>query len=362
MIRNNLHITESEKQRIQNLYNIKTENKDFVFDMVLTENHKYLIFMDEVFVNGGDGNSIGSIWNNTQIFNEIIKETYQKLDMLNESLSMIIENYEWKKEEVRKWIIDKNSIVEGFVENSVQQIFQKGVIPALRWIRKQLYTGVGIVVDVVASILFMKTNALVWVAIVFLDIYEIATGSYDPQDKERMQMPFFYLIADAMGALITGAAAFSFRKVAKVVAKEGLTKAPAMIRLVESLSKKIPSLKGQINKVANILSTKLSGGGIVSKMLGFVDKVLSQLEVFIKTLLSRKAAGAVAAGVGVYGVAKGVETALPMIDKQNKIGQFAQSTDTSLKRATGLGQMKFSQTSSDFASNYVKELENLNNI
>ena len=54
-----LHISESERTRIQNLYTIKNTNQEYVFDIVLTENNKYLIFMDQVFVNGGDGNSIG---------------------------------------------------------------------------------------------------------------------------------------------------------------------------------------------------------------------------------------------------------------------------------------------------------------
>jgi hypothetical protein len=353
-----LHISESERTRIQNLYTIKNTNQEYVFDIVLTENNKYLIFMDQVFVNGGDGNSIGSIWENTHIFNEIILDTYSKIDSINESIVNLIEAYEWKKEDVRKWIENKSMVVEGFIENAVQTAFQKGVIPALRWIRKQLYTGVGIVIDVVASILFMKASALVWVAIVLLDIYEIGMGDYDPQDPSRMQMPFFFLIADAMGALLTGASALAFKKAAPTIAKQGLSKSPAMLRMVESLSKRIPSLKGLLNKVGGILSQKLKGGGMISKMLGLVDKVLLKLEQFINTLLSKKALGATATGVGVLGVTKGVETALPLIDKQNKVGQFAQSTDALLKQKTGMGQMRFKDTSTDFATNYIKNLQN----
>jgi hypothetical protein len=49
MMNNILNISESEKKRILELHNLK-QNNDFVFDFVITENEKYLIFFDNVFI------------------------------------------------------------------------------------------------------------------------------------------------------------------------------------------------------------------------------------------------------------------------------------------------------------------------
>jgi hypothetical protein len=66
-------ITESERNDIRSLYGL-SHNKDFVFDLVVSENEKYVIIMDQVFTKQSKGVSIGSIWENTYIFNELVKE------------------------------------------------------------------------------------------------------------------------------------------------------------------------------------------------------------------------------------------------------------------------------------------------
>ena len=201
VVQRKMMITESERNRIRLLYEPKKQ-KDFVFDFVLTENEKYVIIMDQVFVAGGDGNSIGSIWEHTYIFNEMINESISKIETLNEevktNINNIIESIEWKKELVSEWIKEKGVISEGIWDSiksgistvagkignaaieTAKTIFNKGVLPALRWVRRGLYTGVGIVIDVIVSILAAKTNAIVWFVVVLLDIYEIATGDFDP--------------------------------------------------------------------------------------------------------------------------------------------------------------------------------------
>jgi len=223
MVRQKMIITESERNRIRSLYETK-KSKDFVFDFVLTENEKYVIIMDNVFVAGGDGNTIGSIWEHTYIFNELINESISKMETLNEEVKVninnIVESIVWKKDLVSEWIADKGVISEGLwdsikagVKNigstlssaaieTAKTVFNQGVLPALRWVRRGLYTGVGIVIDVIVSILAAKTNAIVWFVVVLLDIYEIGSGDYDPQDPGRMQMPFFFLIADLIGCVL----------------------------------------------------------------------------------------------------------------------------------------------------------------
>jgi hypothetical protein len=365
-------ITESERNRIRSLYEPK-KGKDFVFDFVLTENEKYLIIMDQVFVAGGNGNSIGSIWEHTYIFNEIINESISKMETLNEeiktNINNIVETIEWKKELVLEWIKEKGVISEGEtwdkfksgVSNiaskvgnaaveTAKTIFNKGVLPALRWVRRGLYTGVGIVIDVVVSILAAKTNAIVWFVVVLLDIYEIATGDYDPKDPDRMQMPFFFLIADLIGCVFTGAAALGFKKVAPVVASQGLKKgAPAMVKMVEGLAQKIPSLKGQLKGVADTLSKKLgpSSTGVIGKILGFIDNILTKFSTFLQKLFSKEGIKATATGGAVLGVGKVAEKGLGKLDKGNKIGTAIAKFDQNLKNKTGLGTAKFASSEGD---------------
>ena len=359
-------INESEKNRILDLYDIKKQ-KEFVFDFVLTENNKYLIIADNVFVNGGNGKSIGSIWEHTYIFNEIINESLSKISSLNEDIKKeitdSITNIEWNKNLVNEWIQDKttvlhedwynnwndfkssvknvgSSILSGVkwvsqqAMNVAGQIFKQGVLPFLRWVRRGLYTNIGIVVDVVVSILAVKTNAIVWFVIVLLDIYEIITGDYDPQDAERQQLPFFFLIADLLGCVFTGAVALGFKKSAQVVAKKGLAKgAPTMVKLIEKLAEKIPSMKSTLKGVAETLSKKMGSSsiGIISKILGGIDKVLDKLLTFISKLFSKQGVKAVVTGGVVAGSGKVIEKGINTFDPNGNIGKKVFAMDRKLK-------------------------------
>lgn len=371
MVRQKMLITESEKKRIRSLYESK-KSKDFVFDFVLTENEKYVIIMDNVFVAGGDGNTIGSIWEHTYIFNELINESISKMETLNEEVKVninnIVESIKWNKELVSEWVSEKAVISEGIwdsitsgVKNigstlgtaaidAAKAVFNQGVLPALRWVRRGLYTGVGIVIDVIVSILAAKTNAIVWFVVVLLDIYEIGTGDYDPQDPGRMQMPFFFLIADLIGCVFTGGAALVFKKTVPTIAKKGVKKAaPTMVKMLESLATKVPSLKGQLKSVANTLRKKLgpSSTGVISKILGFIDNVLTKFSTFLNKLFSKEGAKATATGGGVYAAGKGVEHGISTVDKGNKVGAAIGSFDQKLQKMTGLGKAKFSDSETD---------------
>lgn len=367
-------ISEQEKNRIKSLYGVLPKEKDFVFDMVLTENNKYLIIMDQVFVAGGDGNSIGSIWENTHIFNEIIKES---IGTINESVNELIDSIEWKKELVSEWLKDKTVINEGLWDSiksgvsnvagkignaaieAAKTVFNKGVLPALRWVRRGLYTGIGIVIDVMVSILAAKTNAIVWFVVVLLDIYEIVTGDFDPQDPDRMQLPFFFLFADLLGCIFTGATALAARKVAPAIAKNGLAKAaPQLVKPMETLAQKIPTLQGQLASVATNLGNKLgpSSVGIISRIKNGISRVLQQFMEFIqktftvqnaKAVIKSKPAAAAATGVAVLGATELMGKALPKLDPNGKMGEYITKFDAKAKEATGLGQYKPSQSEED---------------
>lgn len=313
-------ISESEKQKIKKMYGL-FEKKDFVFDFVLTENNKYLIIMDEVFVAGGNGQSIGTIWENTHIFNELIKESLTKLgDTITESVhsevNNILEKTEWSKELISEWIKSGEVISEGFwdslksgvksvgsaIMKGAEMVFKNGVLPFLRWCRRNIYSGIGIVVDVVISILAVKSNVIIWGIIVLLDIYEIATGNYDPKDPERKESPFMGLIVDSLSLVVTAGVGLLFRKLIPAITKVGLAKgAPTMVKILKSLSTKIPFLKSSLRSAAATLSKKFTGDTVISVMVRAIDNVLGKLGVFISKLLSKEGAKAVATGAAVAG-------------------------------------------------------------
>jgi hypothetical protein len=357
-------ITESERNRIKSLYGLKIE-KDFVFDFVLTENNKYLIIMDQVFVEGGNGKSIGSIWENTYIFNEILKET---LGPINESVDKFIENVKWEKEQISEWLKEKTIISEDWLQDlksgasnlvskignaaveTTKTIFNKGIVPALRWIRRGLYTGVGIVIDVVVSILAAKTNAIVWFVVVLLDIYEIATGDFDPQDPERMKLPFFFLFTDLLGCIFTGAIAFGAKKAIPAITKQGLEKgAPHLVGPVKTLNKKIPTLQNQLMNVATNMGKNLGpkSSGVITKIKSFIGNILNRLSEFLSKLFSKQGLKAGAIGGAVYAGSHVVGTGVSSIDKEGKVGKSVTAFDEKIRKITGKGGLNVSKEEGD---------------
>lgn len=209
-------------------------------------------------------------------------------------------------------------------------IIKQGVIPLMRWIRRNLNTYLGVIVDVILSLLpTVIVMKVVWGLIVLLDIYEIATGDYDPDDPERKNMPFVFLITDLISLLFTAAAG----KTAKVTLNAGLKKgatSPVVKTLLKSLLDKLPALSGVLKNVQKFLLKTFgkTAGGIVSKLFGFVDSVITKLVNWIKNIVGATAAEAVTkkglTKVGV-GAAIGVGIAEFLMDKsfgEGKSGEF----------------------------------------
>lgn len=370
-------ISESERNQIRNLYGLKPE-KDFVFDLVVTENEKYVIIMDQVFTKDSKGVSIGSIWENTHIFNELITESFKDLnESVQIKLTNTIQDIKWTKDLVNEWLKDKSVITETWwddlksgtstlvskIGNSAvemaKSIFTKGVIPALRWVRRGLYTGVGIVIDVIVSILAAKTNAVVWFVIVLLDIYEIATGDFDPQDPQRMQLPFFFLFADLLGCIFTGAAALGAKKAAPAIMKQGIEKAaPSLAKTAKTLSQKLPSVKSQLKNTASALEKGLGpkSTGVIGKIKGFIDGILDELIKFIPRLFSKEGAKAGVTAGAVAAVGHGVSKGIEKIDSNGKVGKTILSFDDKMRKTTGLGSLNVSTAEGDA----ILQMANLN--
>ena len=325
MYNRKININEIERKKIQKLYGIN--KTDYVFDFVLTENHKYVILMDQVFVEGGNGKSIGSIWDNTYIFNEIIKENLNKLGHLVESkenINEIIDNFVWEKELVNEILKSKEIIEEGIwdsIKNMGSVFLKKGVIPFLQWIRRGLYTNAGIVIDVVVSILAVKTNAVIWLFVVLLDVYEIITGEFDPKDPDRKESPYLFLVCDLMAVVFTSAVSSVFKGSIKAIRTKGVKAlSKEMTQYLRSLYTKIPTIKTAAQNAGKILSQKFGKGSfnVINIILNGVDKILTGVQTFLHKLLSVEGVKAVATGGAVLGGVEAVKYGINKVsDNQN---------------------------------------------
>ena len=339
----NLILSESEKNKILNQH--KTHTKDYVFDFVITENQKYLILFDNVFIKEDGGKCLGKIWENTNIFNELLIESLQKLNNINESIigefNRICENISWNKDEIKNWVSETtiineqgilNSIVSGAkeiggkimssVSNVAMSVFKQGILPLLRWIRKNAYTNIGIVVDAVVAFFSFKSSAVVWFLIVAIDIYEIATGDFDPQDTERKNNPYGLLISDALSAIMTTAFGFLFRRLSSNMTKGALKKYPNLIDALKKLLQKIPFIKNNVINVINVVKNKMpKSSTVIGKILSSINNVFNGLINFLRRLLSYEGVEAVASG----GIALGIHQGLNNLsgNKNNNVQQSA---------------------------------------
>lgn len=374
-------ISESEKNRIRSLYKTKPK-KEYVFDFVLTENNKYVILFDQVFVEGGGGKSIGSIWENTHIFTELLKESISKVETLTEGVKeevgVVLESIVWAKEDVARWVTEGVLLGESWWEDAwdatkkfgmdawdatkkfgadvlstisslAMSAFKQGILPFMRWIRRNAMTDIGIVIDVAVAILSFKSSALIWALICLIDIYEIATGDYDPKEPERQQLPFFYLLTDLIAVVLTAGTSLIFRKAIPTLVKAGGKGANSTIlNSVKTLVNKLPAVKNTLKSVLESIKKVFpSAGNVISAMARGIETVLVKFEQFLRKLFP-----ALFGGVVGLGVVKTTQAAIGAVDKpgedgETKLGKWAQGVDKDLRtvtqRITGkenVGQLK----------------------
>jgi hypothetical protein len=285
------------------------------------------------------------------VLREWDKEFRPKLGLINESSNkLILEReitkswdgveilmegfWDWLKKKTGKvWSGVKNiassaiSAIGQGLKNVAQKIIvpilKKGVLPLLRWIRRNLNSYAGIIVDLIISVtpgvVVMK---VVHTLIVLLDVYEIGTNDYDPAEPERSKMPFVHLVGDIIALLFTSAVAAGPRLALKMAVKSGtkqLGKGAAR-SLLEKLLTAFPKLKGFVGQAKNFL-TKLFGKGVMSffnKIFSFFDKIITKAMVWIKSLVGQTAK--VSVGKLLQGTIGGVAVAEFMKDSELKLG------------------------------------------
>ena len=156
---------DSKKTLNENRGNFLPNDDGYIFDFVITENGKYMIFADNLV--STELGYIGNIWENTWVFNELIEENLKNFgDLLEEQTAKSII---WTKElfletlqsitaqevldeQIWDWVKKTaNSAWEGAKKvggaivkgagDLAKRVLMQGVLPAMRWIRRNAYTA-----------------------------------------------------------------------------------------------------------------------------------------------------------------------------------------------------------------------------
>lgn len=315
---------------------------DYIFDLVITEDSKYMIFMDEVFVNKSQF-SLGSIWDNTYIFNEILNNKLSKTlnEDIKRELNIDIKRLSWNKNDIRKWINEPSFLneaenEEGFFKkalnkvgdlagNALKALFMKGIVPALRWYRKNTFDLKGTAVDTFFA-LFPPTAAFhkaLYVGIVALDIYEFITGDYDELTKEY---PLLNFVGDLAALIFSAPVGKSIK-----LAKGGLKAIPKnimkdIIKNIGSVFKTVGSFVRAMGKSVTTPSLK----NFINTILSGIGKLQSQIT---KQLI--KEVGITTAATAAIGV--GVSTAANLIGKNGQQSDEIAINQDIIKDAESLG-------------------------
>jgi uncharacterized membrane protein len=303
---------------------LDNSNDDVIFDFVITENQKYVIFADNLI--SKDLGYIGNIWENAWVINEIINENINKgVDVIEESIvnsivwtkelflecvvsldddGLLIEQWDWiKKTAGKAWsgVKKVGSAVGKGVANFAKSILMKGFLPLLRWIRKNAYTMMGTIVDVVSAIIPVTSgiNKLIWAMIVILDIFEITTGNFDPKDEERKQDPYSGLLIDLISFVFAAAVGLTSKTAIRAV-KAGKPMSNFLKSTLTKFKNMLPGISNSLKSFGDLIIKYIPGAKkVVSTVMSGVNKVLSGVDTFISQLFSKKGAIAVTTGVAI---------------------------------------------------------------
>lgn len=173
--------------------------------------------------------------------------------------------------------------VSAVAQKVIIPVLKQGVLPFLRWVRRNLNSYIGIIADVILSmfptVIVMRA---IWGLIVILDIYEILTNDYDPKDQERAQTPFLFLITDILSLLFTAATG----KAAGVTLKQSIKlggKSPAVKGILTKLIEKLPGLSKFLGDAQKFI-VKVFGknvGGFIGKVFSGIDTVITKMVQWI---------------------------------------------------------------------------------
>jgi hypothetical protein len=328
-------INENERLRIKSLYfpTIK-EEKNYIFESLITVDGKYIIFQDEVF-DIVEQKLLGNIWSSIDIFKILfertkvgdsgftnIKESFLSIPILEKHQNLyglrdILLEFNFMQDTwFGKTLTSSGEGITNFVKDSYEglkkfglaissgewsqilKLLASGIKFLLRRLKDALYSSVGMVVDaiLIATGIGKAVPMVAWGLVVALDIYQILTGDFEDKSKP-MVSHYLELGFDILGFLFTGAVAKG-AKISLSPLLNALKKGPSS---VNAIIKKDPKTKVLIKKMidnSGSVSGKLNGimsrlqktfpksSGFIKTVLGGISNILIKFVNILKSIIS----------------------------------------------------------------------------
>ena len=304
------------KHGIISLQEKLTSSKKFLniilesYDLSYNDKLNYIIEWDKKF----EGVYLINENTSSLIVETVLNESWEFVNTLTEGIWDSIKSGAGK---VWKNVKKAGNIV---LQRVIMPIIKKGIIPFLRWIRRNLTTYFGIIAELILS-LFPTVIVVkaVWGLIVLLDFYELIFNDFDPQDPDREKMPFIYLIGDILSLAFTAGVGKIANKSLTTAAKTG-AKSPAVKGILTKLLKSIPGLKNLLTSASKFLTkTFPTMTGLIRTIFNGIDTVITKLYTWVTK---------------IFGLNLGKQTVKTAI---TKTGQEIITKGGAAKLAVGLG-------------------------
>lgn len=355
----NLLLSESEKNRIKNIYNISPVSRNYIFETTISVDNRYVIIMDEVF-DIIEKKKIGYLWESIDVFKTLfsnieiknneeykkLKESILNIPILESNSSLynlrdILLEFNFFDD---TWLGSNLKNAGNQILNTAKQSWEgikklgvaisegdwkelltllaKGVKFILRKLKDAMYSSVGMIVDaiLVATGVGKSVQWIPWALITALDIYQIANNDWPKEDaSEPMWMKYMTLGFDILGLVTTGALSNVSRKMFLPFKNMKLSEAAIKINANPKLKNIILTIKNNLSKVPNILNNAAKivskkfpkGGQFIQNGLNYFKNIVNQFTNILNTLLGIKATSALKAaattGGVLYGFDKGIE-------------------------------------------------------
>jgi hypothetical protein len=339
------------------------KKRNYVFEMCISVNGRYIVIEDQVFDNVEQKN-IGNIWESMDIFKTIFKNTNienNEYNIIKENIIglPILENKQdlfglrdillefnfledtWVGRELKK---SGKGITE-FMGNSYEglkkfniaiskgdwtniiNLLSKGVKYILRSLKDAMYSNIGGVVDAVliATGIGKTYQWIPWALITSLDIYQLINNDWVGEDATSPTWSKYLTIGfDILGLIGTGSMAISAKKTmaplkalsnnpSKMV--QFLKNNPTMINILEKMKSGVNAASSRIKSAYTFLKTKFPGGAefigkVINSIDNFFKKFVDSLDKLLTPNVTSKTVKGVKAGAKDLGISYGIETAL----------------------------------------------------
>ena len=309
-------INEIERLRITSLYfPMEKEEKNYIFESLITIDGKYMIFKDEVF-DIVEQKLLGNIWSSIDIFKilfektnvedeqfKVIKESFLSMPILENNQDLyglrdILLEFDFMQdtwfgkqltsagEGIKNF---KNDSLEGLKKfglaissgewSQILGLLASGIKFLLRKLKEALYTNVGMIVDaiLIATGIGKGAQMAAWGLVVALDIYQISTGDFEDKTKPMLSH-YLELGMDILGLVFTGVLAKG-AKVSLSPLLNALRKGPTAVSAVIKKNPRIKELIVKMTDNVGAVSGRLKG--VVSQL----QKTFPKASGFIKTVL-----------------------------------------------------------------------------